>query len=381
VFAHFPHLAGAAGRFWAKGRRVWPQGGAALPRRFVAAAILILLAAFTALALPVRRPPRPWELNRFNAELKGHVYDFTRNHGRDNRFWSKALCEKRDMYVYVPPCYDPAKQYPLLIWLHGFSQDEKNTKSVTKQMDKEIVAGRIPPMVVAAPDGTFKGHPTMTNSGSFFINGVKGRYEDFLADDVYDFLISNFSIRPEREAHVIAGASMGGTSAYSIAFKHKEKFGVIVGIMPLLDLMYVDCHGDHFGKFDPNCLGRLDHYDPRQSAGRIWGFNIRYGTAMKPLFGDPPNVEARLPGENPVEQLMIYDVKPGEFAMLITYGSHDNFNGDSENESFRYYANLRGIEPEVVVDPNGKHNKKTGMGFFGAFGRFLTPLIQPYVPQ
>jgi S-formylglutathione hydrolase FrmB len=229
--------------------------------------VIITLLAVPVAALPFRRPPRPWENDRFNAQLKGHVVDYTRNHGRDRRIWSKALCEKRDMYVYLPPCYDPAKQYPLLIWLHGFSQDEKNTKSVAKRMDQEIVAGRLPHMIVACPDGTFEGHPSMTNSGSFYINGIRGRFEDFLADDVYDFLLANFPIRPEREAHVIAGASMGGTSAYSIAFKHKEKFGVIVGIMPLLDLMWADCHGNHFGKFDPNCTGRLDHYDPKQTAG------------------------------------------------------------------------------------------------------------------
>ena len=46
-------------------------------------------------------------------------------------------------------------------------------------------------------------------------------------------------------------------------------------------------------------------------------------------------------------------LQPGEFAMLIAYGGHDNFNGDSENESFRYYANLRGIEQEVVVTEHG----------------------------
>jgi S-formylglutathione hydrolase FrmB len=350
-----------------------------LSRCFVIVAIFITAA--TAVALPFRRAPRPWELDRLNAQLKGRVVDFTRNHGRDRRIWSPALGEKRDLYVYLPPGYDPAKQYPLLIWLHGFSQDEKNTKMIAKGFDERIADGRITPMIVAIPDGTFEGHPTLSNSGSFFINGVHGRFEDFLADDVWNFLIARYPIRPEREAHVMAGASMGGTSAYSIAFKHKEKFGVIAGIMPLLDLMYADCHGDHFGKFDPSCLGRIDHYDPRQKAGKLMGINIRFGSAMKPLFGEPANVEARLPGENPVEQLEIYDVKPGEFAMFIAYGGRDNFNGDSENESFRYYANKRGIEPDVVVDPKGKHNRRTGMGFFDVFAAWIKTQLQPYAPQ
>jgi len=28
------------------------------------------------------------------------------------------------MYVYVPPGFDCNKRYPLIIWLHGFAQDE-----------------------------------------------------------------------------------------------------------------------------------------------------------------------------------------------------------------------------------------------------------------
>lgn len=342
------------------------------------ALLALTLTASSALALP--RIPRPGELDRLNKGLKGRVVDFTSNHGKDRRFYSQALGEKRDMYVYLPPCYDPAKQYPLLIWLHGFSQDEKNTKSIATKFDEETVAGRIPPMVIAIPDGTFRGWPSMTNSGSFYLNGKKGRYEDYLVQDVWNVLFCNFSLRPEREAHAIAGASMGGTSAFNIAFKHKDKFGVVIGIMPLLDLLYEDCHGNHFGDFDPNCLGRMQKYRPMSSAGRIWGINIRFGAAMRPVFGGRKNVEARLPLENPVEMLELYDVQPSDFSMFIAYGKRDQFNGDAENESFLYHANRRGVTAEVAIHPTGKHSRKTGMSFFPEFGRWITPVIGPYAP-
>src|SRR5262249_2462491 len=205
-------------------------------------------------------------------------------------------------------------------------------------------------------------------------NGGGGRYEDYLAQDVWNCLFCHFRLRPEREAHVIAGASMGGTSAFSLAFKHKEKFGIVVGIMPLLNLLYTDCHGNHFGPFDPNCLGRINEYRPRDSAGRIWGINIRYGKAMRPLFGNREGVKARLPGENPVDMLEIYDVQPGEFEMFIAYGGKDQFNGNAENESFLYYASQRGIFAKVEVEPNGRHSKRTGMKFFDRFSAWVHPL-------
>ncbi len=348
-------------------------------RRSSLAFVAIALLAPTVHALPFQ-VPRPWELKRLNAEIQGHVCDFTHNHGADHRIWSPALCQKRDMYVYLPPGYDGSKQYPVMIWLHGFSQDERNSKSMSRKFDEAIVCGKVPPMIIAVPDGTFKGTPTIRNSGSFFLNGVRGRYEDYLIEDVWNFLMCHFAIRPEREAHVLAGASMGGTSVFNLGFKHKDKFGVLVGIMPLLDLLYADCNGNHFAQFDPNCLGRIEHYDPKASAGKILGINIKYAKAMKPLFGDPPAVEARLPQENPVEMLGIYDVKPEDFKIFIAWTEGDQFNGNNEARSFLYYANQRGVTADVVTEPSGKHNSRTGMKFFDRFVAWLAPVVAPYAP-
>ncbi len=347
-----------------------------------AAGVLLVLATCVShlRALPFRRPPRPWELQRLNASLHGKILDFTRNHGADRRIWSPALQERRDLYVYLPPEFNPCQRYPLLIWLHGFSQDEKNTKSLAEVFDAAIKDGQIPPMLIAIPDGTFQGHPTMTNSGSFYINGRKGRFEDFLACDVYSFMMQQFPLRPEREAHVLAGASMGGTSAFSLGLKHREKFGVLVGIMPLLDLMWADCHGNPKGGFSPDCIGRMDRYRPWQSAGRIWGINIRYGQAMRPVFGRRAEVQRRLPGENPVDQLELYNVQPGEFAMFVAYGGRDQFNGDAQNQHFIHRCQQRGIELTVVVNPTGRHSRKTGMSFFDDFAQWISVVLAPYAP-
>src|SRR5262249_55900445 len=76
------------------------------------------------------------ELARVNRSIRGQVLDFTHNHHKDRRIWSAALCEKRDMYVYLPPCYDPNKKYPLAIFLHGAGQDEQIfLKSLVKDLD------------------------------------------------------------------------------------------------------------------------------------------------------------------------------------------------------------------------------------------------------
>jgi hypothetical protein len=51
-------------------------------------------------------------LQELNHCLKGHVDDYTHNHGADRRIWSDALQQPRDLYVDLPPGYDPQQQYP-----------------------------------------------------------------------------------------------------------------------------------------------------------------------------------------------------------------------------------------------------------------------------
>src|SRR5262245_161381 len=40
--------------------------------------------------------------------IKGRVIDHTGNHGRDHRIWSRSLHQWRDLYIYLPPGYNPA---------------------------------------------------------------------------------------------------------------------------------------------------------------------------------------------------------------------------------------------------------------------------------
>src|SRR5262249_26173864 len=148
----------------------------------------------------------PGALARLNRSICGQVLDFTHNHGKDRRIWSPALCEKRDLYVYLPPNYDPSKKYPLAIFLHGAGQDAQIfVKSLVKDLDCAIVQGKLPPVIVAAPDGSMKGRTSVFHIATFFANSDAGQYEDYLMTDVWDFLMTNFPIRAEREAHWLFG--------------------------------------------------------------------------------------------------------------------------------------------------------------------------------
>lgn len=323
------------------------------------------------------------DLEQFNSCLHGRVLDFTHNHGVDNRIWSQCLGEKRDMYVYLPPCFDPSVPYPILLYLHGFTQDETHfLKNLVPLFDQAIVEGRLPPCLVACPDGSIPGEPAFHNSASFYANTNAGAFEDYLIYDVWPFLLAHFPIRPEREAHVLIGASMGGTGAFRLAFHYPDQFRSIVGIFPAVNLRWTDCHGRYQGDFDPCCWGWRTRPKPHEVAGRFYGvINVRFKVLFKPLFGRGPEVIDGLARINPTELLDVCDVKPGMFEMYLGYGDRDQFNIDAQVESFAYRARQRGLTVTVDVEPGAKHDLAAGRLLFPRAVAWVAPLLAPYSPK
>ncbi len=167
-------------------------------------------------------------LDRLNGKLRGHVVDHTQNHGADRRIFSPILGRPRDLYVYLPPGYDPSLAYPLIVFLHGADVDEHDflDPGDLEALDRAMACGEIPPAVVAAPDGTYGGLNRVISTHSLWVNGLGGRFEDHVVAEVVPYLMRNYSIRPERQAHALLGVSAGGYGAMSIALKHRDLFGV-----------------------------------------------------------------------------------------------------------------------------------------------------------
>jgi S-formylglutathione hydrolase FrmB len=319
------------------------------------------------------------ELARVNRCLHGQILDFTHNHGKDRRIWSEALCAKRDLYVYLPPDFDPAKKYPLAIFLHGAGQDEQLfLRSLAKDLDRAIIDGKLPPVIVAAPDGSLKGRPSAFRIASFFANTDAGRYEDYLMEDVWNFLVTTFPIRPEREAHALIGASMGGSAAFTQAIKHKDKIKIAVGFVPALNLRWVDCHDRYETPFDPDCWGWRTKLRPFEVIGRPSILKIRFHNLYGPMIGHGPDALFKLSRFNPIEVMDQYDLKPGDLDLYAAYGGKDEFNIMAQVESFLYHARERGIKVGVGYDPNGRHNEETARRLLPAALEWIGPLVAPY---
>jgi S-formylglutathione hydrolase FrmB len=325
-----------------------------------------------------------FELERMNRRLRGQVVDFTNNHGHDRRIWSAALGEKRDMYVYLPPGFDPAKKYPLAIFLHGAGQDEQFfLRQIVEQFDESIVCGKIPPLILAAPDGTLRGQPKFLHLATFFTNGDKGRFEDYVMQDVWDFLMRNFPIREEREAHGLIGASMGGSAAFTLAIKHRDRVKSAVGFMPVLNLRWVDCHDHYRTPFDPCCWSWRTKPNAMEVIGRPKGSLVvlRFHDLYHDIIGHGPDSIEKLRAFNPIEVMQAYDLKPGELDLFIAYGGQDEFNVPAQVESFLYCARERGVEVGVAFDPRGRHNVESARRLFPEVLQWAAPRIAPYSPN
>jgi hypothetical protein len=322
------------------------------------------------------------EVDDLNRKLAGRVLDFTVNHGADRRIWSPALGAKRDVYVYLPPGYDGRTPFPVMLWFHGFGQDEKNFLDLAPHFDHAVRTGRMPPLVIAAPDGSISGRPSLANTGSFYLNSYSGRFEDYVVEDVWGFVRRSFAVHPHRGARVLAGGSMGGFAAYNLGIKHRDQFGVLVGVLPPLNLRYMDCRGRYFGPYDPNCVAMRDELRPHQVVGRFYGVVlVRERRLTRPLTG-PRNPDAMglIARENPIEMLAAYDVRPGELAMFVGYATRDEFNIDSQCKHFIDVARCRGLEVTAVELPGGRHETASGVKLLPALAAFLTHHLAPFVP-
>jgi S-formylglutathione hydrolase FrmB len=299
-------------------------------------------------------------VEKLNRRLQGQVLDYTHNHGADRRIYSAILGMPRDLYVYLPPGYDPSRAYPLVLYFHMAYIDEHTFVGSDRlvELDGMMARGEFPPAVVACPDGMIGGENRYRQPHSMYVNGVHGRFEDHVLYEVMPFLSGHFSIRPERGAHALLGASAGGFGAASIALRHRELFGAVAVLATPMNMRYWNCLDEYFADFDPSTYRAREDYDPDQVVGRFY-FGLQRTRARKyiePIFGSDPGVNERIAQVNPADQISRAGLRPGELEIYINCGDHDNFNFDAQSESFAWLAGQAGVCVTLEEVPCGRHS-------------------------
>ncbi len=173
---------------------------------------------------------------------------------------------ERELYLYLPPQYDGTIRFPVVYCLTGFSgrgkmllNDSAFTPNLAERMDKLINQGTIMPMIVVMPNCfTYFG-------GSQYINSTAtGNYEDYLTQELVQFVDENFCTRAENNSRAVMGKSSGGYGALICGLRHPDKFGLICSTSG-------DAYFEHCYLADIPKAFRAIKGDPQAFLEKFWG--------------------------------------------------------------------------------------------------------------
>ena len=140
------------------------------------------------------------------------------------------------VFVYLPPTYkkETARRYPTLYLLHGYTDkpevwmtSDYQGMNLPLEMDSLIAKGVSAEMIVVVPNGR------NAYLGSFYTNSAAtGNWEDYIYRDVVSFIDGRYRTIAKSSSRGIAGHSMGGYGAFTIAMKHPDVFGATYALSP-----------------------------------------------------------------------------------------------------------------------------------------------------
>ncbi len=152
------------------------------------------------------------------------------------------------MLVYLPPSYgkEPQRRYPTIYLLHGFGGDHTFFTSAgflnvflnaLAGLDLNADLGQIVTELMASGQmgETIVVMPNATNAygGSMYERSeVIGDYRTYVAKDLVAYIDGRYRTVADPNHRGIAGMSMGGDGALSLAIEYPEVFGAVAALGP-----------------------------------------------------------------------------------------------------------------------------------------------------
>ncbi|MEI6323846.1 MAG: alpha/beta hydrolase-fold protein, partial [Gemmataceae bacterium] len=198
-------------------------------------------------------------------------------------------------------------------------------------------------------------------------------------DYLVPFIEKNYSIAPGRENRIIGGVSMGGGSAARIALKYPHQFATCLGIFPPLNIRYENTRGTYLGKYVPGYWQfREDFSRGLEPMGKFFGglVTIRLKQMLDPLYDRrDPDLAAKLGAENPTELVSKHDNAKYPLSFYIASAGKDEFNIDSQVDTFLDAAEGTGVSITVDYSPRGRHSVRTAARMAPASIRWLGQVL------
>lgn len=132
---------------------------------------------------------------------------------------------ERDLHVYLPPDFDPARRYPALLAVVGFTGTggmlfniDPLGEDLGRKLDRLITTGACPPCIVVAPDCF-----TRVGGNQYINSSATGRYEDYLLEEVLPFVAATYQVG----RWGVFGKSSGGYGAMLLGMRHPDVFAAL----------------------------------------------------------------------------------------------------------------------------------------------------------
>lgn len=190
--------------------------------------------------------------------------------------------------IYLPAAYaaEPDRRFPVLYFLHGFTDPtprHQAAEDFRAAMDKLIANSSVQPMIIVLPNGLNK------YGGAFYANSAAtGNWDDYIVRDVVGYVDKNYRTETSRQNRGIAGHSMGGYGALTLAFRHPDVFSAVYAMSP--------CCTDLVGDLGPSNsawsqLSKLQSPDDVIQALKAHQFFVVAFSAIDAALAPDPNAK------------------------------------------------------------------------------------------
>ena len=171
---------------------------------------------------------------------------------QDVTFESAALRRPMPYRVILPSEISAGQKLPVIYLLHGGGG---NYRDWSNYSDVARFAGE--GLILVMPEG----------ESSYYVNAAErpnDRFEDYIIEDLIADVESRFPVAAGRASRAIAGVSMGGFGAVTLALKHPDRFVFAGGLSSAIDV-----------PSRPFSIKRISQYRGHAQIFGAWGSETR----------------------------------------------------------------------------------------------------------
>lgn len=174
---------------------------------------------------------------------------------RPDSLWSPALGAWKRLTVYLPPSYanEGRRRFPSAYYLHGMWGSEENwsTQGRIDEIADSLIARGMAEIILVMPDGDNGYYTTWATTGNaeqcresppvpepaseYCV--PTPRYDEYLARDVVRHVDSTYRTLADASHRAVAGLSMGGYGAITLALRHPDVWSAAASHSGVLSLI------------------------------------------------------------------------------------------------------------------------------------------------